>query len=120
MGNGTPQIVIGMTNLTTKEESGFEMSDDRLLRIPMPCDCGTNDIEKMKRDCEILSDIFSNKAEEVAELFKQMSEGDFSGAKDTIRALELTEKDFMEKGGGLLWLTIPVVLAIRFWPTKAY
>ena len=119
MNGKTTEIIIGINNLV-RNEGGFEMNEDKIVRVPIPCDCGGENITKMGKDCEIFSKIVENFPDDMSDLFRQMSEGNWVEAQAIAKRMKLSEDDFIESGGGLLWLAIPIAAGVLLYSRKAY
>ncbi len=85
--------------------------------LKLPRSFNPEDIRRAQRDCEILSEILQDKAEDVRSLLDDLLEGKNADAKKRAKELGLSEDNFVDKDGGLLWLLVIVVL---LYATNAY
>lgn len=119
MNGNAVEVIVGVNN-AVRHEGGFELYEDKVVRVVVPCECRKDDISKLKKDCHILLELADKYPEEMSSLFQHVSEGNLARAQGVAKKLNLSEEDFIKKGGGLLWLAIPVAVGIFLYPSKAH
>lgn len=92
---------------------------DHLRHLDLPDTLSQDQLERARRDCEILQRKLSEHPEQFASLVAAAVAQDPELAARAREGLGLTARDFEEEGGGLIILII-IVLVILLWPTDAY
>jgi len=91
-------------------KGGFTAFADLARRLEIPAQFHLDDIKRAQRDCEILGEKLKNNPKEAAELFQYIVDNKLDAARQLSRKLGINEQEFLEKGGGLIWLVVIVVL----------
>jgi hypothetical protein len=81
-------------------------SKDHVFRLSLPEEYSVDNVQTMRRDCEILGGILGEHPEEMVALLRATKAGDKETARSIIEHLGLSEKNFREQGGGWIWLLI--------------
>jgi hypothetical protein len=92
-------------------------STDYVRRLAVPTKFTKQDIERARKDCEILAGKLQGHSDDMVTLLNAISEGRVEDAKQKARELGLEEHEFVAQGGGLMWL---VVIAVLLYATNAY
>jgi hypothetical protein len=71
----------------------------------------TIDGARVKRDCEILAKLITDKPKAIPAIYHAALNGDAAGATKEINAIGLTEEAFVAQGGGLWHLLILLAIA---------
>jgi hypothetical protein len=110
------QAVVHLEGLK-QTKGGFEISTDCVRRLEIPAEVTQLDIQRAQRDCEILGAMLRNNSKEALELISAIQRGKLDDAKRVARKIGLTEPEFSEQGGGLMWL---VVIGVLLYATDAF
>ena len=91
-------------------KGGFSIFADQVRHLKLPQDFAIGDIQKAQRDCEILGKILQSNSKDVHVILSYLLQNDIESAKKVCRQIGITEGDFVNQGGGLMWLVVIVVL----------
>lgn len=94
----------------TKSKGGFTTFTDLARRLEIPTQFHSDDIKRAQRDCEILAEKLKNNPKEAAKLFQCIVDNKLDDARQLSKKLGIDEQEFLEKGGGLMWLVVIVVV----------
>lgn len=93
-----------------ESKGGFAVFRDLARQMEIPKEFHPGDIKRAQRDCEILGETLKNNPKEAAELFQCIVDNKLDDARRLSIKLGIHEQEFLEKGGGLMWLVVIVVL----------
>jgi hypothetical protein len=95
----------------------FETWVDHTWRLKLPKSFDVEDLRKAHRDCEILGEKLRSDPKEIAAVMNELRQNKIVDAKQRIKRLGLTERDFANQDGGLAWL---LIVAVLLYATDAY
>jgi hypothetical protein len=111
--------IVGLHGLT-REAGGFKLTMDNTIRFDLPASIGPKEIEHITRDLEHLATKMRNHPTEMADLLKACLSADMERARAIATRHDITEEQFSQAGGGLIWLiAVGVGLAILLYPSEA-
>ena len=89
--DGIPVNVDGINGMSCKT-----------IELDMPGTLSDEQIEKIKRDSELLIDQFQNNSEKINTALSHAQSGDIKSAKNILIDIGFDEQAFRDQGGGLL------------------
>ena len=98
-------------------KGGFSTSTDYVRHIKLPLKFEAEDVQRARKDCEILAKKLQADPERIVTLLAAAQGNDVTKAQQIAQEIGLTEEEFAKSGGGLMWL---VVIAVLLYATDAY
>ena len=105
----TMTLVLGITNFRQDQE-GFILSTDKQTRVQLPSELSTEDVQRMRRDFELLAAALRDHPTEMKNLLEAHFRKDVVSSRRIAETLGLSEESFKAQGGGIIWGVVAVVV----------
>lgn len=112
------EISFGIANKSIAAGT-LSLSVDDTVRVTVPKSPTRDDLQRLRRDCEIILDRVEKRPAELLKILNEVGAGDLATATTTLSAAKLTEEDFLREGGGVAWLAVLVFLAAMAYAKNA-
>jgi hypothetical protein len=89
----------------------------QLEKLDIPQHFTREDVAVAAKDAELLHRRIISNPDDFTELLNSITGGDSKKCQGLVRSLRLTEQDFKDDGGGIVWL---VVVAVLLYSTEAH
>jgi len=114
------KFTLSLAGKDTDVIAGLSAAIQSSLQLNIPLEVSKEAITRLTKDCEILLVTIQKDPDGVQKLLSAIAEGKFETAAEIGKSLGLTEAEFVDKGGGMMWLlALAVGAAILLWPRDA-
>ena len=101
----TMTLVVGIANVS-QDRDGFVLSTDKQIRVQLPSQLSTEDVQRMRRDFELLAAALRDYPTEMKNLLEAHFRKDTVTSRRIAESLGLSEESFKAQGGGIIWAIV--------------
>ncbi|SRR6266542_4096493 len=107
--NDTLTLICGFVDVE-RSNHAFPMLMDRINRVRLPSRFSPEDIQRIRRDFELLAGLFKDHPEEMASLLESYVRKDATASRGMAASLGISEDTFTEQGGGIYWGLVAAIV----------
>jgi hypothetical protein len=89
-----------------RDQEGFTLSTDHVTRVQLPNRLSAEDVERMRRDFELLATALRDHPTEMRDLLEAHFRKDTTTSRRIAETLGLSEEAFKAQGGGIIWAVV--------------
>ena len=103
-------VTFGLTGLPGRV-GDFIGQSDLSITLPLPTHLSGENLDTIKRDCELFAQKISAHPQEFISIVQYLHEGKMKEAGQIAKEIGLSEAEFQQSGGGLIWLLVAAIVA---------